>query len=123
MRKAVPVTFTMNNKKRKLLPDFETEDEVVEVKTQTYYTTGTAGEKVFGVPNKYRKVSKLRKKAVKVACVGFVECLAEDEELLERSAGSEEEDVYMNNYHKSVNVAYIGATDIMRSVVFKVSPS
>ncbi len=46
-------TVTKPVKKEGKQPDSETEDAIVEVKAQTYFTTGTAGEKIMGVPFKY----------------------------------------------------------------------
>lgn len=54
-------------------PDIETDDFMVEVKTQTFFTTGTAGEKIIGVPIKYRNVPKLYGKKLIIVCVGGAE--------------------------------------------------
>ena len=54
-------------------PDIETDDFMVEVKTQTFFTTGTAGEKIIGVPIKYRNIPKLYGKKLIIVCVGGAE--------------------------------------------------
>jgi hypothetical protein len=49
-------TVSTPSKKNGFHPDLQTETHVIEVKTQTYHTTGTAGEKIAGVPFKYSDV-------------------------------------------------------------------
>ena len=54
-------------------PDWETEDAIWEVKTRNWTTTGTAGEKVFGVPYKYSDIPDLYGKPLKIVCVAYQE--------------------------------------------------
>ena len=54
-------------------PDWETYDAIWEVKTRNWTTTGTAGEKVYGVPFKYSDVPILYGKQLKIVCVAFQE--------------------------------------------------
>lgn len=54
-------------------PDLETKDFIFEVKTRTYNTSGTIGEKVFGAPFKYCNVPVLYGKPLKIILVGFQE--------------------------------------------------
>ena len=49
--------------------DLETFEDMIEVKTGSYFTTGTAGEKIFGVPYKYRKVPRLYKKPLLIILI------------------------------------------------------
>jgi hypothetical protein len=51
-------------------PDWETEDAILEVKTQTFYTSGTAGEKILGCPFKYAEIPRLYGKPLKIICMG-----------------------------------------------------
>ena len=37
-------------------PDLEIDEYIIEAKTQTFYTEGTAGEKILGCPFKYAEV-------------------------------------------------------------------
>lgn len=60
-------------KKEGLLPDWETEEGIYEVKTRNYSTSGTAGEKIWGVGVKYEKVPELYGKPLYIVCVGFQE--------------------------------------------------
>jgi hypothetical protein len=50
--------------------DLETFEKMIEVKTGSYFTTGTAGEKIFGVPYKYRKVPRLYNKPLLIILLG-----------------------------------------------------
>ncbi len=55
------------------VPDIETSNYIYEVKTRNWTTTGTAGEKVFGVPYKYSDIPRLYSKPLRVVCVAFQE--------------------------------------------------
>ena len=50
--------------------DLETKKEMIEVKTGSYFTTGTAGEKVPGVPWKYSEVPDLYEKPLLIILIG-----------------------------------------------------
>ena len=54
-------------------PDWETEDEIIEVKTRNWTTPGTIGEKVFGTPYKYSDIPRLTKKPLKIVCIAYQE--------------------------------------------------
>lgn len=56
-------------------PDWETADYIIEVKTQSWFTPGTAGEKILGVPIKYRNVPQLYGKPLLIVCFGRAECI------------------------------------------------
>ena len=50
--------------------DLETIGEMIEVKTGSYFTTGTAGEKIYGVPYKYSEVPDLYEKPLIIILIG-----------------------------------------------------
>jgi len=54
-------------------PDLETDEFVVEVKTSNWTISGTAGEKVLGVPYKYATVPSLWGKPLIIVCVAYQE--------------------------------------------------
>jgi len=54
-------------------PDWETDDYIYEVKTRNWTTSGTAGEKVFGVMFKYSDIPELYGKPLRIVCVGYQE--------------------------------------------------
>ena len=62
-----------------LQPDWETDSHILEVKTQTFYTTGTAGEMVMGTPFKYAEVPVLYGKPLHIVCVGGIEALGRNQ--------------------------------------------
>ena len=56
---------------QKYLPDLETPEYIYEVKTRSWTTPGTAGEKVLGTPIKYSEIPKLYGKPLIIICVGL----------------------------------------------------
>lgn len=54
-------------------PDWETEDAVLEAKIGTYFTEGTAHEKVLAVPLKYSEVPQRYGKPLHIVCMGRAE--------------------------------------------------
>jgi len=54
-------------------PDWETEDLILEAKVGTYFTEGTAHEKVLAVPLKYSEVPNRYGKPLHVVCIGRAE--------------------------------------------------
>jgi hypothetical protein len=97
-------------------PDLEVDDSMIEIKAQTYFTTGTAGEKILGVPFKYAEIPDLYGKPLKIVCMGGAEkvcrehygnlpgdkCSPQKKKLLE--------------FFKTMNIEYIGATDILKGL-------
>lgn len=81
--------------------DLETLKEMIEVKTGSYFTTGTAGEKIFGVPWKYADVPRLYNKPLLVILIGGDK---KDSELVCKSNVPEREDI--KKYWKSINITF-----------------
>lgn len=54
-------------------PDWESDTTIYEVKTRNWTTTGTAGEKVLGVPYKYSDIPRLYGKPLKIICIAYQE--------------------------------------------------
>ena len=54
-------------------PDLETENFIYEIKTRNWTTSGTAGEKVYGVPYKYSDIPRLYSKPLRIVCVAYQE--------------------------------------------------
>jgi hypothetical protein len=103
-------------------PDGETEDNIIEVKSQTYFTTGTAGEKIMGVPHKYVDVPELYEKPLKILCIACAEKLGREKygvlagPALSNSRGKQKNIAF----YKSNGIEYIGATDIIRDIVWSI---
>jgi len=54
-------------------PDTEIDDAIIEAKAGTFYTDGTAGEKILGCPFKYADIPRLYGKPLKILCMGGAE--------------------------------------------------
>jgi len=66
-------------------PDFETKKYIIEVKTGTYWTSGTAHEKIQGLPWKYRNVRRVYNKKLLVILIGRAEIEARKYGLMNKS--------------------------------------
>jgi hypothetical protein len=104
-------------KKEHYQPDIETDDNIVEVKTQTFYTTGTAGEKILGVPFKYAEIPDLYSKPLKIVCIGGAEKVCREQYgILEGEKCSIEKREFLDMYREK-GFEFIGATDILKSLI------
>ena len=101
-------------KKSGLAPDLEVADMLVEVKTGTYFTGGTACEKIPGVAFKYANAPKLYSKPLLIWCLG-------DAERYWRDMCSNESDgrQYLIGVYKEMGITFRTATDIMREIIDK----
>ena len=60
--------------KDNMKPDWICNDEIIEVKTRTYHTAGTAGEKILGTPIKYAQLlDTYDRNVLNIICVGYQE--------------------------------------------------
>jgi hypothetical protein len=101
-------------KKENYQPDRETRDFLIEVKTQTYFTDGTAGEKILGVPFKYACLPELYGKPVKILCIGGAEkrCREEYGNLGEdRCAPAKKK---MLDFYGEMGFEYVAASDLLK---------
>jgi hypothetical protein len=98
-------------------PDLEVEDYICEAKAQTYFTTGTAGEKILGTAFKYAEIPRLYNKPLKIICIGGAEkCCREQYGNLEGKQTSDEKKAFLE-FYKSMNIIYVGASDILKGLV------
>ena len=100
-------------------PDLETSKVVVEVKTQTYHTSGTAGEKILGVPVKYSDVPELYGKPVQILCIAGAEKVSRESYGIlpgnnRRFTPSKQRQL---DFWRGEGFEYVGATDILRRLV------
>jgi hypothetical protein len=104
-------------KKLNYQPDFETPSEIIEVKAQTYYTSGTAGEKILGVPFKYAEIPTLYSKPLKILCIGNAEKISrENYGNLPGTKCCPEKKIFID-FFKSQQIEYIPATDILKKLI------
>jgi hypothetical protein len=96
--------------------DLETKDALWEVKTGTYYTEGTAHEKIYGVPFKYSDVPALCQKPVKILCIGGAEKRCRKDGFLEGPQCTGKKKEFLD-YCRENNIECLGATDILTQLV------
>ena len=95
-----------------VVPDLETEDAVWEIKTGTYYTEGTAHEKIYGVPFKYAEVPALCQKPVNILCIGGAEKRCRKDGFLDGPQCTGKKKEFLE-YCKANHIECLGATDIL----------
>jgi hypothetical protein len=98
-------------------PDREVEDAIWEVKTETFNTTGTAGEKILGCPFKYAAVPRLYGKPLRILCLGGAEKECREEYGNLPGAKQNEEKKAFLDFYKSKGIEYVAATDILRTIL------
>lgn len=100
-------------------PDLECDDFVYEVKGRSWTMTGTAGEKILGVPLKYGEVPRLYHKPLKIILIGYQEYEARHMwqfgDLLDPNSQTKELTEALS-YHKQHGIEYVGFTDILKQL-------
>jgi hypothetical protein len=98
------------------LPDLVTEEAIVEVKTQTFFTEGTAGEKIMGVPWKYYDVPVNFNKPLHILAIGRIEQLCRGKYKL---LSEQNDDITGRNrqeyldFIRTKGIQFKGATDLL----------
>jgi len=108
-------------KKNRLQPDKEIDDAIIEVKTETYYTEGTAGEKILGVPFKYSEVPTLYGKPLKILCIGGAEKACREQ--YGNLPGPKLSLIKKNilDLYRERGIEYIGMSDLMKELTLTIS--
>ena len=89
----------------------------MEVKTQTFFTSGTAGEKILGCPFKYADIPELYGKPLKIICIGGAEkCSRESYGNLSGAKCTRQKQIFLN-FFRDNQIEYIGASDILKSII------
>lgn len=100
-------------------PDIECDDFVYEVKGRSWTMSGTAGEKILGVPLKYGEVPRLYEKPLKIVLIGYQEYEAKHAwqfgDLLDPNNQTAELKEALA-YHRQHGIEYIGFTDILKEI-------
>jgi hypothetical protein len=109
----VNVPVAMNN----LKPDLETENTIIEVKTQTYFTSGTAGEKILGCPFKYVDIPSLYEKKLVIVCLGGAEKVSREQygNLPGRKCTVKKQELL--DLYKTLSIEFVGATDLVKQLL------
>lgn len=117
VRKATPKQASIRAKQ--YAPDLECDDYVYEVKGRNWTTTGTAGEKILGVPLKYGEIPRLYKKPLQIILVGYQEYEAKKGwafgNLLDASDQTEELKESLA-FYKEHNIEYVALTDVLKRI-------
>ncbi|MDD3694131.1 MAG: hypothetical protein PHC89_01940 [Candidatus Pacebacteria bacterium] len=115
VRRAENKESSIRNKEYR--PDLECDDFVYEVKGRNWTTSGTAGEKILGVPLKYGEVPRLYDKPLQIILVGYQEYEAREAfgfgDLLVTQKQTPELRESLA-FYKDKNIEYIGFTDILK---------
>lgn len=100
-------------------PDWEVEDEIIEVKNQTYFCGGTAPEKIAGVPLKYADVPQLWNKRVNIICVGGAEQACRNDLGILSGPALQKSPAKARHvaFWQSEGFQFTGASDILSSLV------
>lgn len=97
-------------------PDFEVDDAIWEAKTGTYYTIGSAGEKILGCPFKYSEVPDLYSKPLKILCVGGAEWACRNHYgNLDGERCSPQKKKFLEFFRES-RIEFVGATDFLSNL-------
>ena len=104
-------------KKENFQPDSEVDDFILEAKAQTFYTSGTAGEKIPGVPFKYADIPRLYGKGLRILCIGGAEKVCREiyGNLPGPKMSAEKKEII--DFYRLKNMEYVGATDIILSLI------
>ena len=101
----------MDNK----IPDWISEHHIIEVKTRTYKTEGTAGEKILGTPFKYANMPRLHERDLRIICVGYQEVEADIKFGL-FNPRSDEHKKYIA-FYKEMQTTYHKYTDLLQEYI------
>ena len=97
-------------------PDSEVDDAIIEAKAQTFFTAGTAGEKILGCPFKYAEIPDLYEKPLKILCMGGAEKVCrESYGNLPGAKCSPNKKMFLDFFREN-KIEYVGATDILTSL-------
>jgi len=117
VKKASPKQSSVREKEYQ--PDLESDEYVYEVKGRNWSTTGTAGEKILGVPLKYGELPNLYKKPLQIILVGYQEYEARQGfafgDLLDKNNQTIELKESLA-FYKEQDIEYIAFTDILKKI-------
>ncbi len=98
-------------------PDTEVDDAIWEAKAGTFYTSGTAGEKILGCPFKYCEVPELYGKPLRILCMGGAEKVCRTSYGNLAGARCSPQKRRFLDFVKSLQIEFVGATDILNALV------
>jgi hypothetical protein len=104
-------------KKENYEPDLEIVEEILEVKTETYYTEGTASEKILGCPFKYAEIPELYSKPLKIICMGGAEKICREKYGNLPGVKCSITKKRFLDFFKENRIEFISATDILKGLI------
>jgi hypothetical protein len=110
-------TVSKPAKREHYQPDLEFEDAILEVKAQTFYTSGTAGEKILGCPFKYAEIPDLYAKPLRILCMGGAEKACREQYGNLAGAKCSAQKQKFIDFFKAQQIEYVGATELLKSFV------
>jgi hypothetical protein len=104
--------------KKRLLPDLESDNCIIEVKTQMYKNkNGSISEKILGTPFKYANVPILYNKPLYILCIGGVEEVYRNKyKLIGNDMYQEDNRKVLFDTYKKMGISYIGARDLLNNI-------
>jgi hypothetical protein len=103
-------------KKGHYQPDSEVDDAIIEAKAQTFFTAGTAGEKILGCPFKYAEIPDLYGKPLKILCMGGAEKVCRESYGNLPGAKCSTQKKKFLDFFRENRIEYIGASDILKAL-------
>lgn len=105
-------------KKEHYQPDLDVDDAILEAKAGTFYTSGTAGEKILGCPFKYAEIPDLYAKPLKIICIGGAEKVCREQYgNLGGTKCSSQKQRFLD-FFKENRIEYVSASDILKSLIY-----
>jgi hypothetical protein len=101
-------------------PDWETDDNMYEVKTSNWWVDGTAGEKVLATFIKYQNISELYGKPLKIVCVANQEEELTNGKTVYFGENITEKTKQLLNIASSWNIEYVKFSDLVLPVMSKI---
>jgi hypothetical protein len=101
-------------------PDWETNNNIYEVKTKSWTTMGTSGEKAFGSSLKYVDIPKLYNKPLIIVCVAYQEYALKygNTPILGDNIQPNQKKI-LDFYKNEFNIEYISCSDLIKQVLNK----
>ncbi len=113
-KKVVKCKGKLSSNGKKIVPDFESEECLYEIKARTYTTSGTAGEKILGTPLKYSECYRLFNKKLYIVCMSYqMEEAINDFNLF--NPKSDELTTILDFYDNNLNIKYITIKELFEN--------
>ena len=104
-------------KKEHFQPDSEIDIAILEAKAGTFFTSGTAGEKILGCPFKYAEIPELYGKPLQIVCMGGAEKVCREQYgNLPGTKCSAQKKKFLDFFREN-KIEYIASSEILRSLV------